>query len=69
MSRWFLNVVVHDLIHDFQLYSINHISKITDRALKTEFETSMIFLTLTDEGVAAVLNRIGITLNKLLIMF
>ena len=61
-------MIVHDLIHDLQLYSIDHIGKVTSKALEAGFEAPMIPLALTGGGVAAVLNRVCIALNKLPIM-
>ena len=63
-----MNVIVYNLVYDLQLYSVDHIDKITDKALKTEFKTLMALFISINKGVTAVLNRICIALNKLLII-
>ena len=68
MSKWFLNAVVYDLVYNFQLYNVDHIDKVISKALKTEFEVSITPFILNGEGVAAMLNRVCIILNKLSIM-
>ena len=61
-------MIVYNLVHDLQLYSIDHIGKIISKVLKIEFETLMTLFALTGEGVAAILNRVCIVLNKFLII-
>ena len=63
-----MNATIYDLVHDLQLYNIDYISKVTDKALKIKFKVLMISLILIDKDVAAVLNKVCITLNKLSII-